>query len=89
MLRTVWMDRHGGEGEVYPMSAPRLDIGLGSFLVVLEFVVAVGTGSAIAVIPINGTYYACLTKKDRRGQGHQPGSPPAPSCGTQCPDVGS
>jgi hypothetical protein len=40
-----------------------LSIGLGSFLVALALVVAVGIGSAIAVIPNNGTYYACLTKK--------------------------
>jgi hypothetical protein len=42
--------------------APRLSIGLGSFLVALALVVAVGVGSAIAVIPNQGTYYACLTK---------------------------
>ena len=45
------------------MSVPRLSIGLGSFLVALALVVAVGIGSAIAVIPSQGTYYACLTKK--------------------------
>jgi hypothetical protein len=39
-----------------------LSIGLGSFLVALALVVAVGVGSAIAVIPNNGTYSACLTK---------------------------
>jgi hypothetical protein len=39
-----------------------LSIGLGSFLVALALVVAVGIGSAIAVIPNQGTYYACLTK---------------------------
>ena len=44
------------------MKAPRLSIGLGSFLVALALVVAVGIGSAIAVIPNQGTYYACLTK---------------------------
>jgi hypothetical protein len=44
------------------MSVPRLSIGLGSFLVALALVVAVGIGSAIAVIPNQGTYYACLTK---------------------------
>jgi hypothetical protein len=44
------------------MRAPRLSIGLGSFLVALALVVAVGIGSAIAVIPNNGTYYACLVK---------------------------
>jgi hypothetical protein len=38
-------------------------VGLGSFLVALALVVAVGVGSAIAVIPNNGTYYACLVKK--------------------------
>jgi hypothetical protein len=42
--------------------APRLSIGLGSFLVALALVVAVGVGSAIAIIPSNGTYSACLTK---------------------------
>ena len=44
------------------MHAPRLSIGLGSFLVALALVAAVGIGSAIAVIPNNGTYSACLTK---------------------------
>ena len=44
------------------MQAPRLSIGLGSFLVALALVVAVGIGSAIAVIPNQGTCYACLTK---------------------------
>jgi hypothetical protein len=42
--------------------APRLSIGLGSFLVAVALVVAVGVGSAIAIIPNQGTYYACLTK---------------------------
>jgi hypothetical protein len=31
--------------------------------VALALVVEVGIGSAIAVIPNNGTYYACLVKK--------------------------
>jgi hypothetical protein len=44
------------------MRAPRLSIGLGSLLVALALVVAVGIGSAIAVIPNQGTYHACLTK---------------------------
>jgi hypothetical protein len=44
------------------MRSPRLSIGLGSFLVALALVVAVGIGTAIAVIPNQGTYYACLTK---------------------------
>jgi hypothetical protein len=43
------------------MRTPRLGIGLGSLLVALLIVAAVGIGSAIAVIPDHRTYYACLT----------------------------
>lgn len=44
------------------MRAPRLSIGLGSFLVALALGVAVGISAAIGAIPSDGTYSACLTK---------------------------
>ena len=45
------------------MSAPRSSLGLGSLLVALVIILALGVGSVSAAIPNgNGTYYACLTK---------------------------
>jgi hypothetical protein len=45
------------------MSAPRSSLGLGSLLVALVIILALGVGTVYAAIPNgNGTYYACLTK---------------------------
>ena len=52
-----------GKRENPPLRARRLSIGLGSFIVALALVVAVGIGWAIAAIPHNGTFFACLTKR--------------------------
>ena len=45
------------------MSSPRSGFGLGSLLVALVIILALGVGTVYAAIPNgNGTYYACLTK---------------------------
>lgn len=44
------------------MSASRPSVAVGSLLVATLVGLAVGVGSAIAAIPNNGTYVACLTK---------------------------
>jgi hypothetical protein len=52
-----------GEREISPMRAPRSGVGLGSLLVAVLIVLALGVGTVYAAIPNgSGTYRACLVK---------------------------
>ena len=54
------------------MSAPRSSLGLGSLLVALVIILALGVGTVYAAIPNgNGTYYACHVKNTGARAAHQ------------------